>query len=286
MLVDRIDAVEEAVDADAQDGRTKRTAAGRLLALLDAFTNAGGALTLSELSRYAGLSLTTTHRLVREVLAWGGLQVDDHGRYRLSSKFVELVSASNEGMRLREAALPHLMELHRRIGRTTVHLAIREGASMMYLDALRSYPNYTGESRMGGHLPLHATAAGMVLLAHTSEDFIEEYLSTPLQRFTPYTVVDPVELQDLLATIRAERYFVYPRSMVMDGGGIAAAIVEDGSAVKAVVNAVWLIDQQDPERLTPLVRATANRISRILAGPRPPLHPRTIDFNRRRAGLI
>ena len=33
------------------------------------------------------------------------------------------------------------------------HLAVREGGSAMYLEALRSYPNYTGESRIGGSLP-------------------------------------------------------------------------------------------------------------------------------------
>ena len=219
------------------------------------------------------------------MLDWGGLEVDVQSRYRLSTKFLRLVSASNQGLRLRETALPHLMDLHRQIGSSTVHLAVRERDTVMYLEALRSYPNYTGESRIGGSLPLHTTAAGMVLLAHASEDFIAEYLSQPLKRYTSETICDPQEILDVLARVRAERFFVYPRSIAMDAGGIAAPITGEDMAVKAAVNAVWFIDHQDPQRLTTLVRATANRISRALAGPRPPLDRRTVEFNRRQAGL-
>jgi DNA-binding IclR family transcriptional regulator len=46
-------------DDDAQDSR-KRTAAGRLLSLLGAFSRGGGSLTLSEIARYADLSTTAT----------------------------------------------------------------------------------------------------------------------------------------------------------------------------------------------------------------------------------
>ena len=280
-----------ALTADPHDGAAGRssarpqTAAGRVLALLGAFAGGGGVLTLSEISRRAGLSLTTTHRLVREVLEWGGLEVDGSGRYRLSTKFLRLASTSTEGLRLRETALPHLMDLHRQIGGSTVHLAVREGTEVMYLEALRSYPNFTGESRIGGSLPLHAAAAGLVLLANASEDFIAEYVSRPLKRYTAKTLADPEELLAALATVRAQRYCVSPQSIAMDAGGIAAPIIGEDMAVKAAVNAVWFIEQQDEQRLTSLVRATANRISRALSGPRPPLDKRTVDFNRRQAGL-
>ncbi|HWL60918.1 MAG TPA: IclR family transcriptional regulator [Microbacteriaceae bacterium] len=272
-------------DAPEPVAARPQTAAGRVLALLGAFEAGGGSLTLSEISRQAGLSLTTTHRLVREVLEWGGLEVDGAGRYRLSTKFLRLASNSTRGLQLREAALPHLMDLHRQIGGSTVHLAVQEGHQVMYLEALRSYPNYTGESRIGGGLPMHVTAAGLVLLAHASEDFITDYLSRPLKRYTPKTIVDPDELLDTLAQVRAQRFCVHPQSIALDAGGIAAPITGEDMAVKAAVNAVWFIEHQDPQRLTSLVRATANRISRALAGPRSPLDRRTIDFNRRQAGL-
>src|SRR5690554_3553235 len=103
----------------------KRTAAARVLALLEAFSRGGGSLTLSEISRYANLSMTTTHRLTNEVLAWGGIELDDNGRYRLSRKILDLASSSTQTLKLRERALPHLSKLHRLTG-LTVHMAVRD----------------------------------------------------------------------------------------------------------------------------------------------------------------
>jgi hypothetical protein len=55
-------------DDTAEQSERKRTAAGRVLALLGAFSRGGGSLTLSEIARHADLSLTTAHRLAKEVL--------------------------------------------------------------------------------------------------------------------------------------------------------------------------------------------------------------------------
>ena len=52
-------------DASAQAPRTN--AAGRLLAVLDAFGPQQRSLSLSEIARRAGLSLSTAHRLVCEL---------------------------------------------------------------------------------------------------------------------------------------------------------------------------------------------------------------------------
>ena len=64
----------------------------------------------TEIARRADLSLTTTHRLAHEVLDWGGLEMDEEGRYRLSRKILKLASASTEDLRIRELALPHLVD--------------------------------------------------------------------------------------------------------------------------------------------------------------------------------
>ena len=47
-----------------------RTATGKLLAVLDAFTRDRPVLTLSELARAVDVPLSTAHRLVAELTAW------------------------------------------------------------------------------------------------------------------------------------------------------------------------------------------------------------------------
>lgn len=260
----------------------KRTAAGRVLALLDAFVEGGSPLTLSEISRQANLPLSTTHRLVKEVLQWGGVDLDESGRYRLSSKILGLASTS-QAMSLRERALPHLMELHARTGMST-HLAVREGHEVLYIEALRAHPNYTGHSRIGGHLGLHVTASGLVLLAHESQDFLDNYLDQPLKRYTEHTVTEPQQLRTFLAQVRRQGYAVAHQFVAPTAGAIGAPIVgADGRTVSAV-GLAYHADRTNPATVVDLVRVTATRISKALQE-KQPVDPRTIDFNRRHAGM-
>lgn len=263
----------------------KRTAAGRLLALLDAFLRGGGALRLTDISRYADLPLPTTHRLVREVMEWGGLECGEDGRYRLSRKFLDLASVSTSAFDLREQALPQLIHLQRRTG-LAVQLSERDRCDNVYLEALRPHPNWSGRARIGGRLPLHATAAGLLLLAHADPEEISAYLSAPLKRFTEKTVVDPAEVKQILAQARRDQYLVVQNFISMEAGGVAAPVVSDRGEVIAAVGVVFVTERDHPGSLVDLVRLTANRISRDIAIRSGAPDPRTVDFRRRDAGLL
>ncbi|WP_313815160.1 IclR family transcriptional regulator [Citricoccus sp.] len=268
---------------DTAPGRPKRTAASRVLSLLDAFGHRGEPLTLSEIARRADLSLTTTHRLAHEVREWGGLDLDEEGRYCLSRKILELASASTEDLRIRELALPHLVDLQRRTG-LTVNLSVREGEDVMYLEALRAHPNYTGQNRMGGRLPLHVTATGLVLLAFSSRQEQDEYLATPLKRYTRFTKTRPEELHESMDAARREGILRLDGALAAGAGSIAAPVPDALGQVDVAVGAIYALRNPEPHGLPDLVLATARRIARARSE-RPVLDPRTIAFNRSQAGL-
>lgn len=274
----------EEVHDETPDHAVKRTAAARVLALLEAFSRGGGSLTLTEISRSADLSLTTTHRLIREVLEWGGLEVDNTGHYRLSRKVLDLASSSTAAMHLRERALPHLVALHRRTG-VTVHLAVRDGGTTMYLEALRAHPNYTGKNRIGGRLELHVAATGLVLLAHADTEFVDDYLRQPLKRYTSETLAEPAELRRYLTQVWSRGFAIAERSLAPGASSVAAPVRGVDGSVEAAVGLVYPNNQQGPSQLVEPMRATANRISRALRE-RIPLDRRTVEFNRRTAGLL
>lgn len=273
------------LEAAMEHEHGKRTAAARALAVLGAFSQGGGALTLTEISRYADLSLTTAHRLAHEVLEWGGLELDDAGRYRLSRKILDLASSSTRAMRLRESALPHISDLHRLTG-LTVHLGVRDGDDVMYLEALRPHSNYSGENRMGGRMPLHVTATGLALLAYAEPAFVDEYLSRPLKRFTPHTLADPDSVRAALETARRNRFALVSQTISLGAGAVAAPVFGEDGSVETVVGVVHLIGRDDPTKLIDPVRAAATRVGHALAERRTRPHPRTVDFNRRSAGFF
>jgi len=142
--------LDASAEANAQTPRTN--AAGRLLAVLDAFGPRNRALSLSEISRRSGLSLSTAHRLVHELVSWGALERDPNGCYSIGVRLLELAALAPRGLDLREAAFPCLDQLHHRT-RGNVHLGVRDGMEVVYVEAIRACATHptNGRRATAGH---------------------------------------------------------------------------------------------------------------------------------------
>ena len=80
----------------------------------------------------------------------------------------------------------------------TVHLGLREGSEVVYVAKMGGHKQAKAPSRLGGRMPLHATAIGKALLAHAPDDVQTEVLSRPLKRFSPRTITAPGLLRQQL----------------------------------------------------------------------------------------
>src|SRR5947208_958286 len=67
-----------------------RSVTSRPLAVLDAFSASSPRLSLSEIAGRAGLPLTTAHRLLGELTAWGALSRRTDGRYEIGRRLWDL----------------------------------------------------------------------------------------------------------------------------------------------------------------------------------------------------
>jgi DNA-binding IclR family transcriptional regulator len=253
------------------------TAAGRVLAVLDAFGPAHASLTLSEISRRSGLSLTTTHRLVGELKAWGALERGADGRYGIGLRLLELGALAPQGLQLREVALPYVDDLHQAT-RANVVLGVRDGADVIYVEALRARGAVRLMSRIGGRWPLHATGTGQVLLAHADQEVQEEVLSGPLKAFTPHTITDPAALRRTLAQVRRTGVAVAENQLTADAPALAVAVPVRGAGdeVVAALGVTVSAGTTPPQALVPVLNATARGISRALGSPsaQPAARPR------------
>ena len=135
-------------------------------------------LTLTELAERAGLPLPTAHRLVGELVAWGALTRTRTGEYVVGRRLWDLGLLAPAQTGLRELASPYLHDLY---GATlaTVHLAVRDGTEVLYLDRLRGNASVPIVSTVGSRLPMHATGVGKVLLAHAPADVQAQVLARP-----------------------------------------------------------------------------------------------------------
>lgn len=249
---------------DDDDQPREITAAGRVLAILEVFRLQASPLTLSEISKRSGLTMTTSHRLTRELLDWGALERTEDGHYQLGTKLLDLATSSGNAMKLRERAIPSLLRLHQMLRGLVVHLSIRDGFETVYVESLRSGQGTVSMNRIGGRMPLHVSSTGRVLLAYADPGVQERFLARPLQAFTPYTVVDPDQLRSEFVSIRKRQSVTTTAQVTMNTGGVASPVFDRNGQVIAAVGIVVTLQHNQLEDHVPLVRATAARITRAL----------------------
>ncbi|MEO3763897.1 IclR family transcriptional regulator [Streptomyces sp. B5E4] len=243
--------------------RSSRSAADRLLAVLGAFDHAHPALSLTEIAQRADLSLATAHRLVGTLAAWGALERDERGSYHIGLRLWELAALAPRGPALREAALPYLEDLYEST-HENVHLAVRDGLDVVYLERISGRAAVGVRSRVGARWPLHATGVGLVLLAHSPAAVQEQVCARPLAAFTPYTLSDPGSLRRALAEVRRTGCAVSDRQITDDALSVAAPVRGPRGAVVASVSLVVHAAGAQPPALIPAVRLAGRGISRAL----------------------
>jgi DNA-binding IclR family transcriptional regulator len=239
------------------------TATDRLLSVLAAFDHEHPALCLTDISRRAGLSLTTAHRLVGALTEWGALERDESGVYHVGLRLWEIAALAPRGLALRQIALPYLEDLYEAT-HENVQLAVRDGSDVVYIEWLSGRSAVGVHIRVGARWPLHATGVGLALLAHGDPESQEEYCAGALASFTPYTITDPARLRRQLAEVRRTGVAVSDRQITADALSVAAPVrTADGSVAAAVSIVVPHADAQVPV-LVPAVRVAARGISRAL----------------------
>jgi DNA-binding IclR family transcriptional regulator len=245
----------------------ERSVTARGFAVLDAFTTAAPALSLSEIARRARLPLTTTHRLVAELRAAGALERDVDGTYRIGLRLWEIGSLAPRGVPLREAALPFLEDLYE-VTHENAQLGVREGHDVVYIERIAGRRAVGVLTRVGGRFPLHASGIGLVLLAHAPESVRRDVLGGPLQRFTGHTVTDRARLERILAEIRRNGVAISDRQVTDDAMSVAAPVTDSSGEVIAALSIVAKAGDGAAARLAPVVRAAALGTSRALSARR------------------
>lgn len=213
----------------------------RAFALLRAL--AVGPAGVTELGERANLPKSTVARLLSALEAERAVeQLEVGGEYRLGTGLIDLAGAAAPGRNLIAAARPHLLELTD-VTNETSGIAVLDDTMVLYLDHVESEEEVQVRSWTGELAPLTVVPSGLVLLAGQPDEFITDYLTTPLTRSTSTSVTDPATIRSRLAEIRRTGYsWVYAEfdesinsvaAPVRDGTGkVLAALHVHGPAYR------------------------------------------------------
>lgn len=179
-----------------------RSTASRVLALFSAFSTVSPILGLSELARASGLPMATTHRLAAELLQWGALERRADGRYQIGLRLRHTGALAPVCRDLRSVALPYMGDLYEATGES-VHLWVRDGTHALCVDRICGCDAENHTAKVADRAPVHASAAGKVILAFSDAAMFGDVVAAGLTRYTPRTITMPTALADELEQVRA-----------------------------------------------------------------------------------
>jgi DNA-binding IclR family transcriptional regulator len=171
----------------------------KIRGILDAFSLARPALTLSELRSATGFPTSTVQRLVANLVAEGFLDRDGD-RYRIGATMAYWAAPASRGIDRLKAVTPALRELREITGETACFF-VREGQFRVCVAIQETAHAIRREMHVGKVVPLQSGSAGRVLMAW-DDDALHDVLSGTLDSFTELTVVDPEELRADVERVR------------------------------------------------------------------------------------
>jgi len=241
--------------ADA-DAPPRRSSVERVHRLLSAFDYENTRLSLSDLSRRTGLPLSTTHRIVTELVEVGMLDRDASDQLSIGVGVWKLGLLSPTTHGIQRVALPFMQDLYATTG-LAIHLAVRSGSDSTIVENLRPRSAARERPHVGQRDPLHVTAVGLSILAASEAEFQEEYLATLRNRVDPATA-DSTRQQ--LARTRAAGYAVSSRVSAPRLAIGAPLINQDGMPMGAL--SIVVPERTAPQPYGHLVRSTARAVQR------------------------
>lgn len=246
-------------------GNTRRpgaSVAGRLLAILDCFDPSHTDLTLTEIAKASSLPTSTARRLICELTEWGGLERLVDNRYRIGMQLWRIGVLAPEQRGIREAALPLMHDLASAT-KETVQLVVLDGKRALCVEKVSTETSVPTATEVGGWLPLHATAVGKCLLAHSPRDLVLALVEDGLSRVTNRTITEPGRLLKELAEVRRTGV-AFSREEMTVGVVSAAAPVLGGGTLKGALGIVVSAPGK-MNALAPAVMTAARTVSRTTA---------------------
>lgn len=233
--------------------------------ILEAVTGADKGLSFSEVVEATAMAKGTAHRLLQELVGLSALSYDEATRrYEGGLALATLGAAVAANYDIRRIARPFLTELHEETGLVTT-LGIRNGLSGTYIDKLEPTSFIMRlHSEIGKSFPLHCTAMGKVLLAHSDSATVAKVTRRRLDQFTANTITDGKQLREELKDISAKGYAVDNEEITRGLVCIAAPIQGIDQQVNAAMSCTLSSFDATPdhlEHIAALVVAAANQAS-------------------------
>ena len=222
--------------------------------LLDFFVPDTPEWGLSDLSRAAGMDKVTAMRILNSLATKGIVERHPQTRkYRLGTAVLRLARIREASFPVVALLQPILEELSDRAGETA-HAALAHGASLTTIAVAEPRIATRAFVDPSQPLPLHATASGLVYLAHVDTETFQDFVGRiDLHPYTANTLSTAAQLESQLNLIREKGHAIAVGSYQDDVIGIAAPIFDWHGNVTATLAAACVASRMTDENLAQVV---------------------------------
>ena len=190
-----------------KDSVTVVQSVDRALSIIEVLSDYEDGMGVTEISSKINLHKSTVHRLLLTLIHKGYVEQNPiTNKYKLTLKLFELGNKLVDKMDILSVAKPYLEKL-RELTNEVVHLVVREGVEIVYIDKVESENKIRMHSRIGSRGPLYCTSVGKAIMAYLPEEEMEKvWEKSNVEKLTKYTITELDKMKETLKKIRQEGY--------------------------------------------------------------------------------
>lgn len=239
-------------------------AAARTLDLFEAFANAGGPLSLSEIAQAIGVPVSSCHSLIRTLQARGYVYVlEKRKRIYPTRRLADIARKIALYDTALERLTPFLAEIVDKTGESVI-LGKMQGDHVVYLDVLPGTHTVRYTASPGDTFPTHASAIGKSALSLLDDDDLDAAISRlKLTQFTDATITDAAAFKADILRGKRRGYFLSEGETVADVMGISTPHIVAGEPYAVGIAGPTSRLRDEFERYLKVLIATGRRIARI-----------------------
>ncbi len=236
----------------------------RGLAVLRAFGEAAGPLSVSEAARRTGISRAAARRCL-ETLARLGYTERQGRLYHLRPRALELGYAFLVSEPLPRTLQPVLEHVRDRLGESCSAGVLEEG-DVVYIARAPARRVLSVSLSVGSRLPAYCTSMGRVLLAGLPPAERRARLAAmELRPLTTSTVTDPEALLALLERVAAQGWALVDQELEPGLRSIAVPVPGPGGEVLAAINVGVHAERWTPEAMQAKILPLLRRVAELVA---------------------
>jgi DNA-binding IclR family transcriptional regulator len=243
----------------------------RAARILKALASGPRRLGVSELAERLDLSRPTVHGLLQTLQAHGFVEQDrDSDKYQLGAGLLQLGNSYLDLNELRGRSIVHAERLAARAD-AAVRVGVMHGSSVIVVHHVFRPDATLQILEVGAQLPVHASALGKAMLAHSPAAVVDDLTSESLPKLTGRTLA-AAGLRDELEQVRERGYARERDEAVLGESSIAAPIFDHAGHPVGAIGVVGDTDRivpRGPAKGVPAAVVEAGRaVTRELGGGR------------------